>query len=310
MNFSIIIPAYNSATTLPACLEACRNQDYGTPFEVIVVNDGSTDRTAEIAGHYPAVCISQDNAGPAAARNTGWRRATGSIICFTDADCVPESGWLRRIDREFSREQAAAVGGGYTYKNPGVWGSAIHREISRRHAGMQGYTNFLGSFNLSVQRAALEKIGGFNETYLRASGEDNDLSYRLAQQGCKLFFNPEITVEHRHYWTLAGYLRSQLRHGYWRMKLYREHPKMRSGDAYAGGPEFLLPPLAMAAVATGLAGWWRPAFILLAVMGVLCRQRDLPLAVLWFLRAFFRGFGMLAGFVRFWMFPPGSGSRP
>ena len=93
MLVSIIIPAYNSEKTLAICLAACLNQS-GPDTEVIVVDDGSTDGTARIAQTFPVHYIHQENCGPAAARNRGAQAASGGVIAFTDADCVPERVWI------------------------------------------------------------------------------------------------------------------------------------------------------------------------------------------------------------------------
>jgi glycosyltransferase involved in cell wall biosynthesis len=93
---TIVVPAYNAARTIKACVEACLNQDYAA-VEVVVADDGSTDDTARIVRSYPVHYLWQENAGPASARNRGWRAATGEIVCFADSDCVPASDWVSRL---------------------------------------------------------------------------------------------------------------------------------------------------------------------------------------------------------------------
>ncbi|MFH0921518.1 MAG: glycosyltransferase [Fibrobacterota bacterium] len=258
MKTSIVIPAYNSATTLAPCLTACLQQG----AEVVVVDDGSTDNTAEVAQSFPVTLIRQENRGPAAARNAGWRAAKGDVIFFTDADCVPEPGWVQKLLALLESTNAEAAGGGYSYYGASCFGQWIHGEINVRHARMKGAVNFIGSFNAAVRRKALEHVHGFNESFLKPSAEDNDLSYRLKKTGCRLVFDPAIKVEHLHPWGLRRYLRVQARHGFWRSKLYLHHPDMRQGDSYAIGSGVFLPPKG-----TSL----HPAFLALVLLRLLAR---------------------------------------
>ena len=94
--FSVIIPVYNGEGTIAECLEALASQDMPRrEFEVIVVDDGSTDGTAAIVKQFDVKYIHQENTGPATARNVGVKNAQGKIVVFTDADCVPEPNWRR-----------------------------------------------------------------------------------------------------------------------------------------------------------------------------------------------------------------------
>jgi glycosyltransferase involved in cell wall biosynthesis len=264
---SIVIPAFNSEKTIFACLSAC----VGQASEIIVVDDGSTDATPDIVKTFPVTLLRQKTKGPAAARNAGWRKASGEIIFFTDSDCVPEAGWVGKLLTLLAQTNADAAGGGYSYSGNSPLGKWIHAEIRARHARMKGTVNFLGSFNLAVRRKTLERVHGFDEGYRKPSAEDNDLCYRLKKTGCRLVFDPGITVDHLHPWGVRRYLKVQMRHGFWRAKLYLGHPEMARGDAYAKGLSFIFPP-----------------------KGTGCPPRFYPLIVL---RALARLFGFFSGFV-------------
>lgn len=233
MKVSIVIPAHNAATTLGECLAAIVNQTY-TDREVIVVDDGSTDATPETACKFPVTLVQQPKSGPAAARNAGGRIASGDIIAFTDSDCVAHHDWVSRLLEGFS-EGVGAVGGTYGIANSGsLLARIIHNEIRSRHAGFGNEVDFLGSYNLAVKRDVFNALNGFDENFRAASGEDNDLSYRIHDAGHALRYAPAAVVDHYHPERLAPYLRAQMRHGFWRMKLYAKHPKRSGGDKYAG----------------------------------------------------------------------------
>jgi len=246
---SVVIPAYNAAKTLPACLAACLRQRMPA-LEVIVVDDGSTDDTPKVVAEFPEVrYLRQENQGPAAARNHGARAAQGEIIAFTDADCVPREDWLERLTQGFEGG-VAAVGGTYDIANPeSLLARLVHEEICTRHARFTEEVDFLGSFNVAYRKEAFDAVEGFDETFRAASAEDNDLAYRLQDAGGRLRFAPEALVAHYHPAALGRYLRTQLGHGFWRMKLYVKHPgRARRGDRYAGMLELMGPPAALIAL--------------------------------------------------------------
>src|SRR5437763_16556472 len=99
---TIIIPTFNGASRIERCLLALRHQQAECEIETLVVDDGSTDSTADVVGRYPSVrLIQQNNAGPAAARNRGAREARGDVLLFTDDDCEPAPGWLHAMLAHF-----------------------------------------------------------------------------------------------------------------------------------------------------------------------------------------------------------------
>lgn len=247
MKISVVIPAYNAETTLAECLDACLAQS-SPAHEIIVVDDGSTDATAEIAQGFDLIYLRQENAGPAAARNHGARSATGDVVIFTDSDCIPEPNWLEQLATGFDddADDVVAVGGTYGIANESsTLARMIHEEIVMRHERFGASVDFLGSFNVAYRRDAFLAVDGFDETFTSASGEDNDLAYRLHDNGGVMRFVPTAIVKHYHPTRLLPYLRTQMNHGFWRMKLYAKHPGRKSGDQYAGKLDFAGPPLAL-----------------------------------------------------------------
>ncbi len=316
---SIVIPAFNAERTIVDSVAAAGEQRWaGERPEVIVVDDGSTDSTAAVAERAGARVIRQDNAGPAAARNRGWRESTGDLVFFTDSDCFPHSDWISRLTALLDDEKCGAAGGSYAAANQEeILAACIQEEIAARHRRMRRKVRFLGSFNLAVKRSVLEELGGFHTEYRRASGEDNEFSYRMRKAGYNLLFDREALVAHVHPTHLVPYLKEQLRHGYWRMRLYKDHPEQMSGDDYSGGFDFLEPPAAL--LLLGLIPLLSLPFVprlfrlvllfLIAVAAwptlLMVRRRNsmqylyfLPVR---FLRSFARGIGMAAGIWQFWI---------
>jgi glycosyltransferase involved in cell wall biosynthesis len=234
MKISIVIAAYNAETTIGQAVEQSRAQAKGPmEVEVVVVDDGSSDDTAKVAESAGAIVISQENAGPAAARNQGWKSAAGQVICFTDADCVPSEGWIENLLEGFTDRQVGAVAGSYEIANSGSWLARwVQQEIMERHNRMPPFVRAFGSYNVAIPRYVLEATGGFDPEYRQASGEDNDLSYRIIKNGWRIAFRPQAKVAHYHPEKVWKYLREQFRHGFWRAKLYQDHPDMIRGDDY------------------------------------------------------------------------------
>ena len=321
---SVVIPAYNCEKTIARAVEAVLNQ-LEVEAEVIVVDDGSNDSTAEIvrslAERSESVrLIRQENQGPAVARNRGVREARGEIVFFTDSDCVPHRDWLLVALRGFEREDVAAVAGSYGIANPeSLLARCIHEEIRFRHLKlMPRFVKSFGSYNVAIRKSFFEKVGGFDEGYRFASGEDNDLSYKIGAAGGKILFEPKVLVDHHHPVSVGRYLKEQFRHGFWRVKMYREHPQMMAGDDYTFWKDILEIPFSIlavlfcfAALFSGGRGIIFFVYFILGFAGVevwfgFVTQKTLLskiyfAQVMW-LRAFARTFGFLFGGFRFFIF--------
>ena len=315
---SIVIPAYNAQQGIAQTLEACLKQEFPFPYETIVVDDGSTDATAARVKAYPVRYLYQENAGPAKARNNGWKAANGGIICFTDSDCIPLVNWISALLDGFESDDIAAVAGSYDIRNQESFlAQCIHQEIKDRHARFGKRIRAFGSYNVAIRRTVLDQTGGFNESYRFPSGEDNDLSYRILKTGYRIAFRGNALVAHHHPERLRQYLEEQYRHGTWRMKLYKDFPDRVRGDDYTTWKDIVEPPLTLMALISVFLLWNRYGviafFILVASVGFLQisaakriveREANLKFIYLtWitFLRAFARGLGMGQGIRRFWL---------
>ena len=232
---SVIIPAYNSAKHIEKCITAVLSQTYPALDDIIVVDDGSFDVTAQIIKSFNRVkYIYQNNSGPAAARNNGARNANGEILFFTDSDCVPHADWIKNMVAYFCSHKNIVVSGSYDIANKkSILARTIHHEILFRHLKIMP-TNpcVFGSYNFAITKSLFFSVGGFDESFRNPSGEDNDLSYKIISSGAKIIFEKKSLVAHHHPEQILNYLIEQFRHGYWRVKMYLSHPQMVRGDGY------------------------------------------------------------------------------
>ena len=239
MNASIVIPAYNAEKTLGECINALQKQDFSEEFEVIVVDDGSTDKTAEIVKDFSKKnkkikLIQQKNSGPATARNRGAMLAKSEIILFLDADCIAEKQWLKEMLKPFSDKQVSGVQGAYKSKQKELIAQFSQLEIEHRYAMMQKQKSidWVGSYSAAYRKKIFLQEKGFDEGFLTSSGEDPELSFKLAEKGHRLVFNPKAIVFHYHQSSLWKYLKTKYYRGFWRVRLYKKHAKKIFADSY------------------------------------------------------------------------------
>lgn len=237
---TVIIPAYNCSKTILQTIEAVKKQEgLAEPPEIIIVDDGSNDNTLDVLNQIKDIkVLSQSNSGPASARNNGAKASSGDILVFTDSDTVPHKDWLKNLTEPFSDSDIAASTGTYSIENSeSKLASLIQYEIGNKHSKYKDYVAFGGSYNLAIRRDLFFSIGGFNEEYKSASGEDVDISYKILKRGHKIKFVKDAVVGHFHPECLVKYLKTQFKHGFWRAKLYYDHPKKLTGDDYTGHKE-------------------------------------------------------------------------
>lgn len=232
---SVVVCAYNAADTIDECLTAIEALRY-PKFEVIVVNDGSTDDTGEIAARHPrARVIHTANSGLAAARNVGLHQATGDIVAYTDADVRVDPDWLTYLVQRFVDSDVVAVGGPNIVPPDDPWvaqcvarapGGPTHVLLDDRLA------EHIPGCNCAFRREALLAIRGFNPLFLRA-GDDVDVCWRLQARGWNVGFAPAALVWHHHRSSVRAYLRQQIGYGEGETWLAREHPDKFNGGRIA-----------------------------------------------------------------------------
>ena len=251
---SVVIPAFNAASTLPACLDALAHQAYpAADYEVIVVDDGSGDDTAAVARRCGATrVVLGSHGGPGQARNAGAEVAQGQILLFVDADCEPLPNWIAEMVRPLDDPQVVAVKGSYRTRQGSPVARLAQCEFEERYELLARVpsTDFVDSHSAAFRTAVFRAAGGFDPS-LRQN-EDVELSYRLATSGHRLVFNRRAQVYHRHPATWRAYLRVKVQRGYWRMLVYRRYPGKALRDSYT--PQALKLQVGLAYAACGLGG--------------------------------------------------------
>jgi glycosyltransferase involved in cell wall biosynthesis len=195
VKISVIIPAFNEEKFLGNCLLSLKEQDF-KDFEIIVVDNNSTDKTAEIAKKFGAILVSEKNQGVAFARNKGAKIAKGEILAFTDADTILPKNWLSRIKEEFKNDKnLIAFGGSCEFYSGPISARLASKFLLKPFLFLDKF--FSGGFNLmgcnmAMKREVFFKVGGFNEKL--KLNEDVEISYRLRKIG-KIKFDPNFKVK-------------------------------------------------------------------------------------------------------------------
>ena len=183
MRFSIVVPAYNEAAYLGRALDSLLHQDYNGRYEVIVVDNNSTDGTAAVAAQYGVSVVKEPQQGVCAARQRGVDCATGEIIISTDADTTQPRDWLRTIDARFAEsERVVAVAGPCRYQDPSWWAKAfpilLFGLVAKIYA-LTGFVFYVSATNIAVRRTAFP---GY-DLKLTQGGDELDLVRRLRRRG-------------------------------------------------------------------------------------------------------------------------------
>jgi glycosyltransferase involved in cell wall biosynthesis len=194
---SVVVCSYNGSATIRDCMEGLQKVVYPN-FEVIVVNDGSTDSLAEIVREYPVRLISTPNRGLSNARNTGMEAATGEIVAYIDDDAYPDQHWLQYLAHAFMTTNHAGIGG----PNISPAGDGIIADSIANAPGgpvhvllTDEIAEHIPGCNMAFRREALLEVGGCDPIY-RAAGDDVDLCWRIQQTGKTIGFHPAAFVWH------------------------------------------------------------------------------------------------------------------
>lgn len=284
---SVIVPAYNSARFLPACLDALSSSDLPrSEWELIVVDDASTDATPGIAASADKCARTGDNPrGPAYARNAGARLAAGEILVFVDADVAVHPDSLRLLDARLKADPGlVAVFGAYD-ETPDAssivsrYRNLLHHYAHRQNAG-EVPTFWAGCG--AVRTRAFRDVGGFDEAlYESPQIEDIELGYRLSRNG-RILLDPTIQATHYKKWFFWPMMRTDFRDRAvpWVQLLLEQRREQRESAPSLGLKALIATAVAGSAVISsliGLAGVGRPAYVLSLILLVvsLILNRDL-----------------------------------
>jgi O-antigen biosynthesis protein len=227
---SVVVCSYNGGRTLHECLKSLVELDY-PDYEVIVVDDGSTDDTPEILARFPEVrIIRQTNQGLSVARNVGAHAATGSIVAYTDSDCFADPDWLTHLVYQLERSKAAAVGGPNLTPEDGWLAGCVAASPGQPTHVLEGdqEAEHIPGCNMAFRREELLAINGFDPIF-RKAGDDVDVCWRLQHEGKWITFAPGAFVWHHRRQTPKTYLRQQAGYGEAESLLQSKHPEKFNG---------------------------------------------------------------------------------
>ena len=246
---SVVVATYNAVRTLDDCLSSLGKLRY-PDYEVVVVNDGSTDGSDTIIRRYPFRAVTTRNQGVSAARNEGLRAATGEIVAYIDSDARADPDWLSYLAATFLESDFVGVGGpnlvppedGWlakcVYRSPGGPTQVMLDDQSAEH---------IPGCNMAFRKWALEEIGGFDPIFTKAA-DDVDICWRLLERGYRIGFSPSAVVWHHRRPSVKAYWRQQVGYGQSEAILERKHPNkfnpwghtFWAGRIYAPYPFFRL----------------------------------------------------------------------
>jgi len=246
MKVSIVVPCFNEEVNIKPCLESLAAQDYTEDYEIVVIDNDSTDQTqaiiTDLALHHPFIRLSVENkTGTAAVRNKGVEKAKYGHVAFIDADCEAPSNWLTVLVKNYSSMKSKYADG------IGVGGRNIAPENAKPFIKAIEIVldTYIGSFSSSQGRqlehsllvshlplvnALYDKekiieIGGFDESLL-SEAEDAEINYRLSNAGFRFLFVPKSFVWHKMRSTPKSWFKNMFRYGKGRARLLKRYPKM------------------------------------------------------------------------------------
>ena len=286
---SVVVPSFDDGDRLAPCLSALAAQSIRARLQVIVSLDGGPPLDAGISSLTDLV-VEGPHAGPAAARNRGWRLSSGRFVLFTDSDCVPDSGWAESLI-ETLESGADGVKGAYSRGGSLAIQRLAQVEFEERYSLLEkrGSTDLVDTYSAGFRRTALESVDGFDESFPFPDHEDVDLSYRMKEMGLDLRFQPAALVSHTHRPGWRGYFRMKFSRGRWRMKVLRRFPGKYGGGDYTPVcmriqillVPMLLPAAALSPLVPVVSAVWLALFLASTVpLGLTALRTDPGVALL------------------------------
>lgn len=320
MEYSVIIPVYNGEKTISACVQSLLDQNINRDrYEIIVMDDGSMDKTREKTTVYTQVrYMYQENSGPAVARNNAVKIANGEIVLFIDADCEASRDWILEMTKPFVTSEIVGTKGAYRTKQDEWVARIVQMEYEMKYERMkrERYIDFIDTYSAAFRREVFIKTGGFDTTFPCASVEDQEFSFRLSGLGYKMVFNPDAIVYHLHSSSIPAYCKKKFKIAFWKISVLERHPgkilrdshtpqtlKFEIFFAYLAIILFFASVFVVSRIFLFSGSFFLVIFIFLAIVEIKSVfLHDLRLSVLsiflLFLRSLALGSGLICGIIR------------
>lgn len=237
--FSIIVPTYRRTHQLETCLASLARLEYpGDRFEVIVVDDGGGGAldavVASVRDSPPVTLLRQPHVGPSGARNAGVAKAKGEYLVFTADDCMPAANWLSALAMRVAAEPGYALGGAIINAFPdNLYSTATYLLIEYLYSyynALPRAAQFFTPNNLAVPTDRYHAIGGFDESFVTATGEDREFCDRWTRHGYRMLYAPEVIVTHAHPLTFRAFVRQHFNYGRGTFRFRKIQASLRDGQ--------------------------------------------------------------------------------
>lgn len=235
LKITIVIPAFNEGKNIIECVRSLKAQDFPeNDFEIIVVDNNSTDNTLELIKTLNITYTVEYKKGPAAAKNAGIKMATGNIIAFVDGDCVADRNWLKEIVTGFKDVNTGCVAGeimAMEHENMAPLEKFLIKKghLSQNQHVEDPFLPFAATANAAYRKEVFNQIGLFDEELF--VGEDADLSWRMQLfTRYKLTYIPDAIIFHPYESSPKGLFRQKRRHAYGSVMLYKKYKKYQRGE--------------------------------------------------------------------------------
>ena len=255
---TVVVAAYNEKKTIGRCLDSLLAQTAPRDtYEIVVADDGSTDGTGQVAAARGVRVVTQPNRGAGAARNLGANNATGEILLFIDADSTADARWIEAMAAPFADPSIVGASGVKKSLQRNLWARYVQIEYDYKYDRIAAHAaiDFVDSSTAGYRRDEFLARGGFDTSLEEA--EDVELSFRLAESGCRLVLIRDAVTYHTHPMSLGHYLRRKFQYARWRALVYARYPRKAANDQRTPRVQKLQPLLVYATlVALGAAILW------------------------------------------------------